>query len=69
MMNIINPIILPNKKGKYIKKDLKIRNGFKISIIILSYIPRHNKKNELLTPGNTFPKENNIPPIKYLKKE
>ena len=66
---IIKPITLPIKKGKYKLKFLNNNKGFVIIIIIFSNIPKLTKKNELLTPGNTFPKAKNNPPTKYLKKE
>lgn len=66
---IIKPTILPIINGKYKLKFLIIKKGFVIITIIFSNIPKLTRKKELLTPGNTFPKENSIPPSKYLKKE
>ena len=69
LINIIIPIIVPIKNGIYNLILINNNKGLVTSTIISSYIPKQSKKNELLTPGNIFPKEKNKPPKKYLKKE
>lgn len=65
-IKIIIPIIAPKINGIYKVKFWNNKKGFITINIIFSYIPRHNNKNELLTPGNIFPNEKRIPPTKYL---